>query len=301
MKVAFLGLGIMGQPMAANLVKAGHEVTVWNRTPGKTVEGARTAATAAEAASSAEAVWLCVTNNTAVEQVLFGENGVAGVLRPGMIVADSSTISPQSSRDFGRRIAALGASFVDAPVTGSKPAAISGELVFIVGGAEADLARLQPLFDAMGKKVIHFGEVGAGESAKIGLNMCTALTFEALAESFTLTAKLGVPFEKFAELIQSSMSHSGVSDFKLPFLARRDFAPNFPLRLMHKDIRIMLETAEQAGVALPALRTLEHVVYQSSTEFNNEDFIATIKTLEALSHCPPVTARGGEKSSEETK
>src|SRR5512142_1757244 len=119
MRVAFLGLGIMGRPMAANLVKAGHDVTVWNRTP-KQVEGAKTAGTPAEAAKDAEVVWLCVSDTKAVEQVLFGESGVEASLRPGMIVVDSSTILPSASKEFAQRIRAHGADFVDAPITGSK-------------------------------------------------------------------------------------------------------------------------------------------------------------------------------------
>ena len=122
MKVAFLGLGIMGRPMAANLAKAGHEVVVWNRTPGKIVAGAGVAGTPAEAAKNAEVVWLCVADTKAVEEVLFGANGVDGVLRAGMIVVDSSTIAPSASCSFAERIAAKGAQFVDAPVTGSKAA-----------------------------------------------------------------------------------------------------------------------------------------------------------------------------------
>jgi len=284
MKVAFLGLGIMGRPMAANFVKAGHEVTVWNRTPGKTVEGARVASTPAEAAAAAEVIWSCVSNTADVEQVLFGANGAATAVKPGQLFVDSSTISPQGSRAIAEKVAALGARFVDAPITGSKPAAEAGTLVFIVGGASNDVARLQPLFEAAGKKVIHIGEKpGDGEAAKICLNMCTAIVFEGLAESFTLARKLGVPYEKFQDLIQSSMSRSGVSDFKLPFVERRDFAPNFPLRLMHKDILLMLEAARESGTRLPALETIESTVYQATHPAEDEDFISTLKTIEKLS------------------
>src|SRR6266702_6556765 len=155
MKVAFLGLGIMGGPMAANLVKAGHDVTVWNRTPGKTVAGARVAASPAEAAKGCEVVWTCVSDTTAVEHVLFGPKGVAEALAPGMIVADSSTILPSASKEFAARIKKAGADFVDAPVTGSKLGAESGQLVFIVGGEAATLEKLKPLLSAMGKQTIH--------------------------------------------------------------------------------------------------------------------------------------------------
>ncbi|HVP44629.1 MAG TPA: NAD(P)-binding domain-containing protein, partial [Terriglobales bacterium] len=144
MKVAFLGLGIMGRPMAANLAKKGHEVTVWNRTP-KEVEGARTAASPREAAEGAEVVWMCVSDTAAVEQLLFGENGVEAALREGMVVVDSSTISPAKTLEFAQRVRERGADYVDAPITGSKIGAEAGQLIFMVGGAEATLERIRPL------------------------------------------------------------------------------------------------------------------------------------------------------------
>ena len=148
MRVAFLGLGIMGQSMATNLVKAGHEVTVWNRTPGKQVEGARAAATPAEAAQGAEVVWMAVSDTAAVESVLFGPDGVESSLTEGMIVVDSSTISPSATRKFAERVARKGAHYVDSPMTGSKVAAEAGTLLFIVGGDEAPIERLKPLYAA---------------------------------------------------------------------------------------------------------------------------------------------------------
>ena len=140
MKVAFLGLGIMGRPMAANLVKAGHEVTVWNRTAGKEVSGAQVAATPADAAASAEVVWMCVSDTTAVEQVVFGENGAAQSLSAGVILVDSSTISPAATTQFAERLRAQGVAWVDAPVTGSKIGAENATLIFIAGGDEAAIS-----------------------------------------------------------------------------------------------------------------------------------------------------------------
>ena len=165
MRVAFLGLGIMGRPMANNLVKAGHEVTVWNRTPGKEVEGARMASSPADAARGVEVVWMCVSDTKAVESVLFAPQGVQESLSPGMIVVDSSTISPSATRNFAARVAAKGAQYVDAPVTGSKVAAEAGTLLFMVGGEEAAIDTLKPLFAAMGKKIFRMGETSKGEAA----------------------------------------------------------------------------------------------------------------------------------------
>ena len=149
MRVAFLGLGIMGQAMATNLVKAGHEVTVWNRTPGKMVEGAGIAPNPAAAAQGAEVVWLCVADTAAVEKILFGPDGVEQSLAEGMIVADSSTISPSATVRFAERVRQKGVAYVDAPMTGSKIGAENGTLIFMVGGDEEVIQRLNPLFAAM--------------------------------------------------------------------------------------------------------------------------------------------------------
>jgi 3-hydroxyisobutyrate dehydrogenase len=281
MRVAFLGLGIMGRPMAANLVKAGHEVAVWNRSAGKQVEGAKVAATPAEAARGAEVVWICVSDTAAVEQVLFGPGGVESALEPGMIIADSSTISPSATRKFAERVRAKGADYVDAPITGSKVGAESGQLIFIVGGEPAPVERLQPLFSAMGKKNIHMGPTGHGQSAKLGGNLMISMIFEGFAEALTLTSKLGVPRERFMELVNASMIRSGVSDYKAPFVLQHDFSPNFPLRLMHKDIHLMLEAAHEARVKLPGLETVEEI-YEIATEEGNADldYASTLALLE---------------------
>jgi 3-hydroxyisobutyrate dehydrogenase-like beta-hydroxyacid dehydrogenase len=268
--------------MAANLVKAGHEVTVWNRTP-KQVEGARTAATPAEAAKGADVVWMCVADTKAVETVLFGANGVESVLRPGVIVVDSSTIAPSSTREFAARVRAKGAEFVDAPMTGSKIGAENAQLLFIVGGPEKTVAALNPLFSVLGKKVIRVGETGAGESAKIGMNLMIASIFEGFAEALSLTGKLGVPPEILVELIQNSMIRSGVSDYKASFVLKNDWSPNFPLRLMLKDLRLMLDAAKQEGIELPATREIEKVYEKAvAAGHADDDYAATVETVKNL-------------------
>jgi 2-hydroxy-3-oxopropionate reductase len=281
MRVAFLGLGIMGRPMAANLVKAGHEVAVWNRTPGKEVAGARAADSPAAAAQGAEVVWLCVADTAAVERVLFGAEGAQNGIASGAIVVDSSTISPSATADFAARLRARGAEYVDAPITGSKIGAESGQLIFMAGGDEAVLARLQPLFDAMGKAVFRMGDVGKGQSAKLAMNLMIALTYEGFAEGLTLATKLGVHAEKLLELIGATMVRSGVVDYKGPFVLRRDFSANFPLRLMHKDIHLMLDAARELRVKLPALETVEEI-YEIATEEGQADldYAATLALLE---------------------
>jgi 3-hydroxyisobutyrate dehydrogenase len=281
MRTAFLGLGIMGRPMAANLVKAGHEVTVWNRSSGKDVPGASMAASPAEAVKGKEAVWICVSDTKAVEQVLFGQNGAAQALDKGAVVADSSTISPSASVQFAAKIQERGCDFLDAPVTGSKIAAEGGTLIFIVGGREATIARIQPLFDAMGKKIIHMGNNGLGLSAKLAQNLQIAFIYEGLAEGLTLARKLGVQPEKLFELVQASMIRSGVAEYKAPFILKKDYSPNFPLRLMHKDMHLMLDAARENGVQLPGLEKIDEV-YEAASRAGHDDldYAATIMLLE---------------------
>lgn len=281
MRVAFLGLGIMGGAMAANLVKAGHEVTVWNRTPGKTVEGAQSASSPAEAARGAEVVWMCVSDTKAVESVLFGPQGVQESLAQGMTVVDSSTISPSATRNFAERVRARGAQYVDAPVTGSKVGAENGTLIFIVGGDETVIESLKPLFAAMGKQFFLMGDTSKGQAAKLVMNLQIALIYEGFSEALTLATKLGVPAETLLPLVQASMVRSGVVDYKAPFVMKRDFSPNFPLRLMHKDLRLALDAAKEARVKLPGLETVEEI-YEMATEDGHEnlDYAATLTLLE---------------------
>ena len=271
----------MGRAMASNLVKAGHEGTVWNRSAGKDVEGARTAATPAEAARGAEVVWMCLADTQAVESVLFGPQGAEESLAPGMIVVDSSTISPTATRKFAERVAARGAHYVDAPVTGSKAGAEAGTLIFMVGGDDADVEALKPLFAAMGKKIFRMGEVSKGQAAKLVMNLQIAMIYEGFAEALTLATKLGVSVDALLPLINASMVHSGVVEYKAPFVMNRDFSANFPLRLMYKDLRLALDAAREVRVKLPGLETVEEIYEMASEEGNGDlDYAATLTLLE---------------------
>jgi len=281
MRIAFLGLGIMGQPMAVNLVKAGHEVAVWNRSAGKTVDGARVAETPADAARDAEVVWICVSDTKAVESVLFGAQGVEMTIAPGATIVDSSTIAPSAEQGFAQKFAAKGVHYVDAPVTGSKIAAQNGSLIFMVGGEEAVLEKLDPLFKALGKQVFHMGEASKGQAVKLAMNLQIALIYEGFAEALTLATKLGVSIDKMLLLIQASMVKSGVVEYKAPFVMKRDFTPNFPLRLMLKDIHLALDAAKEVRVKLPGLETVEEV-YEMAAEDGHQDldYAATLTLLE---------------------
>jgi 3-hydroxyisobutyrate dehydrogenase-like beta-hydroxyacid dehydrogenase len=271
----------MGHAMATNLAKAGHEVTVWNRTPGTMVEGAGIAPTPAAAAQGAEVVWLCVSDTAAVEKILFGPEGVEQSLAAGMIIADSSTIAPSATVKFAERVGAKGVAYVDAPMTGSKIGAANGTLIFMVGGDEPTIDRLGPLFAAMGKKVFRMGETSKGQATKLAMNLQIALIFEGFAEALTLATKLGVDSRQLLSLIDATMVRSGVVDYKGPFILQRDFTPNFPLRLMHKDIRLALEAAKEARVKLPALETVEEINEMATEDGHRDlDYAATLTLLE---------------------
>ena len=267
--------------MAANLVKAGNEVAVWNRTPGKSVDGARVAESPADAARDAEVVWMCVSDTKAVEAVLFGPQGVESTIDSGAIVVDSSTISPSAELQFAQRLRSKSVDYVDAPVTGSKVAAQAGSLIFMVGGDEAVLAKIEPLFQAMGKQVFRMGETSMGQAAKLVMNLQIAVIYEGFAEALTLATKLGVNVDRLLPLIQASMVKSGVVEYKAPFILKRDFTPNFPLRLMLKDIRLALAAAKESRVKLPALETVEEV-YEMAAEdgYEDLDYAATLTLLE---------------------
>ena len=281
MRVAFLGLGIMGLPMATNLVKAGHDVAVWNRTPGKVVEGARVAQSPADAARDRDVIWMCVSDTKAVDQVLFGHEGAERSLAPGTVIADSSTISPSATRQFAARVRSKGVDWVDAPMTGSKIGAANASLIFMVGGDEAVIEKIKPLFEAMGKQVFRMGETSKGQAAKLVMNLQIALIYEGFAEALTLATKLGVEAGTLIPLVQATMVRSGVVDYKAPFILHRDFTPNFPLRLMHKDIRLALEAARESRIKLPGLEAVEEVYDLASEEGQQDlDYAATLTLLE---------------------
>jgi 3-hydroxyisobutyrate dehydrogenase-like beta-hydroxyacid dehydrogenase len=254
--VGLIGLGLMGRPMAANLLKKGFEVTVWNRTASRAEslasQGARVAVTPRAVAAAADVLITIVSDPPAVEQVLWGDEGVLGGLRRGSVLVDSSTVSPDLARRAAAACAERGVEFLDAPVTGGTWGAEKGELVMMVGGTAETLARVEPVFAAVAKRWFHVGPHGAGQTVKLAMNMLLALEVDALAEALALASAGGVPGERVVEVMQSSMARAPVLDVKAPMLLERNYAPSFPLRLMHKDLRLALELAKQLGVRLPA-------------------------------------------------
>jgi 3-hydroxyisobutyrate dehydrogenase-like beta-hydroxyacid dehydrogenase len=285
--VGFIGLGIMGQPMALNLVKAGFKVTAYNRTPSKAealkAAGAAVAASPAEAARGADYVVIIVSDSAAVEEVVTGQNGVIETIRPGAIVIDSSTISPMVSRRLACLLAGKGAKMLDAPVTGSKHGAEKGELTFMIGGEKETFEQAMPVLKVLGKKHIYCGQHGLGLSAKLAMNSILATMIAIFAEGFVLAAKAGVPPATMLEIMQSSLARNGIVDFKAPFVFKGDFTPYFPLKLMHKDLELAMETAYAQNVPLPTTAAVKEVYGVAKAQGKGDlDYAAVITYLEEV-------------------
>ena len=255
-KVGLIGLGLMGKPMGMNLLKAGFPLTVWNRTASRADElvasGAKLAQSPRELAANSEFVISIVSDPAALEEVLWGKNGAMQSLQSGSIYVDSSTVSPTLARKVATACEERGVRFLDAPVTGGDWGAKKGELVFMVGGDAATLTEVEPVLRVLGKKWFHLGPNGAGQTIKLAMNLILALQVDALAEALALVTAAGLQGEKLVEVMQSSMARSGVLDIKSQNLLKGDYTPSFPLRLMHKDMRLALELAQQTHVELPA-------------------------------------------------
>jgi len=265
-RVGFIGLGLMGRPMCLNLLKAGFPLTVWNRTRARTealaAAGAAVAASPREAAERSDVVITIVSDPPALEGVLWGADGVLAGLKRGGLLIDSSTVSPALARRVAADCAQRGIDFLDAPVTGGTWGAEKGELVFMIGGKSETLERARPVFEAMGKRFFHLGENSAGQIVKLAMNLILALQVQALCEALALVAGSGIPGQKLVEVMQASMARAPVLDVKAPLILERKFAPSFPLRLMHKDMSLALELANQTGVPLPAAAAAREVYNQ---------------------------------------
>jgi len=245
-QLAFLGLGIMGAPMARNLLRAGHSVALWSNTASKARELAAAengiyCETPAEAAAQAEGIFLCVGDSAMSESVILGPDGVLAGAKPGSVVIDASTVSPSSSVRVHQRLAGAGIHFLGAPCTGSKPGAENGTLTFMIGGDAAVFERAKPWMLPMGKRLYFCGGPGMGLHAKLTQNLILSNILNAFNEGLVLSTKAGVDPELMLEILANSAAKSGLIEFKAPFVLRRDFSPNFSLKWMHKDTGLMLE------------------------------------------------------------
>src|SRR3984885_13802596 len=280
--VGFIGLGLMGKPMARNLLKAGFPLVVWNRTRAKADdlvrEGAKVAASPREAAAQADVLIAIISDPPAIEEAIFGQAGALEGLRRGSLFIDSSTISPDLARREAAACAERGVDFLDAPVTGGTWGAEKGELVFMIGGKQEVLDRARPILEPLGKKLFLLGPNGAGQTVKLAMNLILALEVQALAEATALVTNAGVAGERLLEVLQSSMGRSPLMDLKAPLILKNDFPASFPLRLMHKDVRLALELAREQGIDLPcgaaAYETYSAVLGSSK---DDPDFSAVVR------------------------
>jgi 3-hydroxyisobutyrate dehydrogenase-like beta-hydroxyacid dehydrogenase len=272
--VGLIGLGLMGKPMGRNLLKAGFPLVVWNRTAARAEdlvrEGAKFGANPRETAQQADVLITIVSDPPALEEVLWGAAGALEGLRRGHTYIDSSTVSPDLSRRVAAACAERGVSFLDAPVTGGTWGAEKGELVFMVGGEKEILERAKPVLEVLGKHIFLLGPNGAGQTVKLAMNLILALEVDALAEALALVTSAGVPGERLVEVLQSSMARAGVLDVKAPLILKNEFPPSFPLRLMHKDMRLALELARQQGVTLPAAAAA-YATYSAVKDASKDD------------------------------
>lgn len=287
-RLGFLGLGIMGYPMARNLLAAGHEVALWSHTAGKAErlakEGAGTAcASPREVGERSECVFVCVGDTAMSEQVIVGPDGVAEGAQAGTIVVDASTVSPSRSRLIGKKLAERGVHFLDAPCTGSKPGAENGTLTFMIGGDREVFERAKPYFEPMGKQLYYCGGPGMGLHAKLTQNLILSNLLQAFNEGMVLAVKAGVDPELMLDILNHSAARSGLIEFKAPYVFRRDFSTNFSTRWMHKDIGLMLESAEELEVPLPLTAVTQQIFRAAIAQgYADDDMCSTIKVLEGI-------------------
>ena len=284
-RVAFCGLGIMGGPMAANLARAGFELSVWTRTPGKAERfaaehGVDAAATPAGAAEGAQAAITMVPDSPEVESTLFGPEGTAATLGSGALAIDMSTIAPTAARAIGDRLAERRIDFLEGPVSGSRPGAENGTLTIMAGGERAVFERALPLFEAMGERIVHVGPRGHGQLAKLLTNTIGAVTAAALAEAVVTVERAGIDPGAFLDVAGGSAAASTVLTLKGRRMFDEDFEPLFKLEHMLKDVRHCLDEARALGVEL-RLGGLAETLYARAAEAGHgeEDFAAVITAV----------------------
>ncbi len=284
--IAFLGLGIMGGPMARHLIKAGHKVALWTNTTEKARKmaeetGSTFASTPKEAAAEAEFVFICVGDSKMSETVILGTDGVIEGAKPGTIVIDTTTVSPTSSRAITEVLNAHQLPFLGAPITGSKPGAENATLTWMVGGDRTVFDKVRPLMEIMGKKIYYCGGPGMGLHAKLSQNLVLSNLLQAFNESLVLSTKAGIDPELMLDILSNSAAKSGLIEYKAPFVLRRDFEPNFSTKWMHKDVGLMLESGKELGVPLFLTATTQQLFQNAiSHGLGEEDMCSTIKPLE---------------------
>jgi 3-hydroxyisobutyrate dehydrogenase len=285
--VGFIGLGIMGKSMALNLISAGHDVTVWNRTASRSHEaasaGAEVASSPKEVAEGCDIVMICVSDTPDVEAVVFGSGGVAEGVHEGSLIIDHSTISPAATREFAKRVNKLGGRWLDAPISGGSEGAKNATLSIMVGGDDADLTRARPYLEALGTTITHVGPQGAGQLVKAVNQVLVVVNQLAVSEALLLAAAGGLDLEATLKAVESGAAGSWMLSNRGPQMIDRDWRPGFTIDLQQKDLRLVLEAADDLGVPIPGT-ALVFQLYRAlqNRGLGSEGNHALVKALEEM-------------------
>ena len=288
LKIGFIGLGIMGAPMAGHLVQAGHPLFVFTR--GKLAEaiagsGATQCTSARDVAERADIVFIMVPDTPDVEAVLFGESGIAAGLSKGKVVVDMSSVSPLATKVFAQRINALGCDYLDAPVSGGEVGAKNATLSIMVGGPEAAFERVKPLFELLGKNITLVGGNGDGQTAKVANQIIVALTIEAVAEALLFAAKAGADPARVRQALMGGFASSKILEVHGDRMVKRTFDPGFRIELHQKDLNLALSSARALGVSLPNTATAQELFNACSAHGGKAwDHSAMVKALEKMAN-----------------
>lgn len=289
--VGFLGLGIMGAPMARQLIGAGHKVTVWSHNGVKAMafaraHGADAAATPAEVARSSSYIFLCVGDTEMSKEVILGNCGLAEGASPGTLIVDCSTISPLVSKEIASHLQAREIRFLDAPCTGSKAGAETGTLSFMIGGDRDAFEEARPFLEVMGKLFYYCGPSGMGLHAKVTQNIILGNLLQAFNEGFMLSTKAGVDPETMLQILNNSAARSGLISAKGPSVLRGDFTPTFSVRWLEKDLGLGMELSAALGVPLPVTAASQQMLRVAiAMGYGDEDICGSIRVLEGIAGC----------------
>ena len=300
-KVGFIGLGIMGRPMARNLARAGFRVMLHNRSRGVvdelTAESDTFAAASSprEVAERSDIVITMLPDTPDVERVMGGDDGLLAAARPGLLVIDMSTIAPAATIEFGERLADRGASLLDAPVSGGEAGAIAGSLSIMAGGSAGDFTRAEPVFAALGRTIVHVGGPGAGQTVKMCNQVAVAVNLAGMSEALVLGARAGVDPSKIVEVLRGGLAGSRVMELKAGAMIDHDFAPGFRVELHRKDLRIARASASEQHVALPVSAVVAELFESlAANGHDTDDHSSLITAFEGLSGFRLPGATGSE-------
>ena len=288
-RIGFIGLGIMGTPMAGHLIDAGHTlfVNTHGQVPAAIAGRAEACANAAEVARHAEVIFVMVPDTPDVEKVLFGENGLASGLSAGKTVVDCSSIDPIATKDFAAKIAQLGCGYVDAPVSGGEVGAKAASLTIMCGGEEATFESVRSLLEKMGKNVTRVGEVGAGQITKVANQIIVALNIAAVGEALVFASKAGADPAKVRQALMGGFASSRILEVHGERMIERSFAPGFRIALHQKDLNLAMQSARSLGVALPQTAGAAQLMNAcAALGHGQDDHSALVRALEALAQHP---------------